>query len=442
MNSQPIAGQSGLRDAMQAFECTGFWWLPEAPDQKVSGTLRFTEDAGLMLSLVGALGHGGPGSRDQTFPIVNGMVFDCVLGEEVILRNCGVKEMHYGSSGTTRGDYRATRAFFGGHCDTEKDLCFSDVRLEFSGLSEWASNLTGFSLPEIVATPTGESKNFVTRWASPTPHSGRLNGATISVEATGQLAMKLREYSTKEQVQIWIKSDEPASDDELNKKYVYPLQNFFTFATDHPNSVIRWDLDDLRVLSKRIFRDDNVAAELTPHKMLFTLSDVADRLVDLIGKWFEISERLRSVFNVYFAVLYKPDSFLDVKFHFVYQALELYDSSRKGSGPEESGNPTSDRELLERLLNENYQTIAPLFASSSGNAITELLRYRNFIMHRTPTSLADDPNFGRRLFWWTQRLMFLMKACFLTELGIPESLQLAWFRRNQMYQRISNELIP
>lgn len=35
-------------------EWTGFWWLPEAPDERLPGVLRYDGKGGLSLSLIGA----------------------------------------------------------------------------------------------------------------------------------------------------------------------------------------------------------------------------------------------------------------------------------------------------------------------------------------------------------------------------------------------------
>jgi hypothetical protein len=41
------------------------------------------------------------------------------------------------------------------------------------------------------------------------------------------------------------------------------------------------------------------------------------------------------------------------------------------------------------------------------------------------------------LFWWLHRLQFLMKACLLTELTLPDSEQLGFFNQNQMFLHIA-----
>lgn len=64
-----------------------------------------------------------------------------------------------------------------------------------------------------------------------------------------------------------------------------------------------------------------------------------------------------------------------------------------------------------------------------------MISLRNYVVHRD-SRLGDDPDYGHRLFWLTQKLMFLMKACLLAELGIEADDRARFFYRNQMYAHI------
>ena len=134
--------------------------------------------------------------------------------------------------------------------------------------------------------------------------------------------------------------------------------------------------------------------------------------------------------------LYKPKSYVDTRFLTVYQSLEVYDRLREATeGHDDSTNEPSTGEHLTRLIHEHASTMIPLFGDNVQEAVANLVRYRNFVVHRD-SLISDDPEYGRKLFWLTQRLMFLMKACFLTELGISDEEQLKFFRRNQMYLHV------
>lgn len=421
---------------MQTFECNGIWWLPENPSEQVAGTLRFSEDSGIVLALSGVLGEAG-GAGKKTIQIILGVLYDSPFGSDATLRNCWVKTLHMSSHGFTREDYHVDRLFIGDHLETEAAFHFSEVSVSFTGLSSWASGLTGLSNNSTVL-PESHLARFEIRWQAPEPIHGAIRDGTLNLRAGAQLSIHRRDWSIKEKLLFSIEYASPVSDYLLHKKHIYPLQNLMTFATDHPNA--QRDLTvrrpgsrtDIHVFGSLVFHDAELTTDLTPHKMLFLLEDIKDRMIELIGRWFELSEQLRGVCNPYFGIIYKPKSYVDTRFLTVYQSLEVYDRLRRtAKGDVEP--PKSEH--LTRLISEHASTMIPLFGSNVQNSVSNLLRYRNFVVHRD-SAIGDDPEYGRELFWLTQRLMFLMKACFLTELGFSDEEQLKFFRRNQMYLHI------
>lgn len=56
---------------MKVFQSTGLWYLPSKPDEKIAGTLRYSPDDGLHLSLTGSLAE----SFDaQPFSLIYGVL--------------------------------------------------------------------------------------------------------------------------------------------------------------------------------------------------------------------------------------------------------------------------------------------------------------------------------------------------------------------------------
>jgi hypothetical protein len=211
-----------------------------------------------------------------------------------------------------------------------------------------------------------------------------------------------------------------------------------TLATDNPNALVEFKVtrpesqDGVEVLGSRVFHDE-AASDITPYSMLFSLDDVEDQAVDLISKWIEISHRLNDVCNLYFGVLYKPKSFLDTRFMLVCQSLEVYQRKRAPAGEGSHGSlDLAFAKELARLLEEHRTTVGPLFGNEIGQGISELTRYRDYVIYRD-SKVGLESDYGPKMFRLTQKLMFLMKACLLTELGIPSERQLKFFQNNQMY---------
>jgi hypothetical protein len=308
-------------------------------------------------------------------------------------------------------------------------------------MTSWADNFTGFA-QSAVSSADGPQDSFEIRWVSPEPISGQIPGGHLTLGIEGNLAMGRRERSIREDVRCRIACERPQSEDELDRKYVYPLQNLMTLATDHPNALVAFIVrrpnsrDDIRMLRSRTYHDAEAAADLLRHQMLFSLRDIRERTIDLIGRWIEVSCRLSAVCDAYFAIQYKPDSFVDTKFFQVFQALEIY--QRKRLNPEGQGVllPASSLQgLLTGLLQEHWATVGPLFGGNLAETVEEVMKYRNYVVHRD-SDLGDSSDYGANLYWLTQKLIILMKACLLTELGLSSEERVKLFRQNQLYVHI------
>jgi hypothetical protein len=73
---------------MQPFESSGFWYLPTNPSDHVAGTLRYTQEEGLRLSLTGSLSEPTGESKPQTYPLIFGAVQGNPYGDMITLARC------------------------------------------------------------------------------------------------------------------------------------------------------------------------------------------------------------------------------------------------------------------------------------------------------------------------------------------------------------------
>src|SRR5262245_58702012 len=126
----------------------------------------------------------------------------------------------------------------------------------------------------------------------------------------------------------------------MDRRFLYPLQNLLTFATDRPNAMTRQSFirrddpsrppDFLDVVGPRIFTDVAVAAKALPHDMLFTLDDVRDRFEILVPRWLALSETYRGAFESFFSAQYASRMYQDLRLQVAAHALHLYHESRVG----------------------------------------------------------------------------------------------------------------
>lgn len=422
---------------MQEFRCNGIWWLPQNPSDKVAGELHFSDEASAHLALAGVFGEPAQRFEEKSVPIILGLAWDCPLGNLVTLRDCRVKGMKIGMPGISREEYFADRLFFGSHLTSEEEFSFSELIIALSGLPSWADDLTGLAQSD---APAGEGHRggFEIRWLRPEPISGEIPGGHVTLGVGAKLTTVRREWSIREDVRFHIACERPQSDDELSQRYSYPLQNLMTLATDHPNALVEFKVkrpngrDYIRVLGPRIFHDEDAAADLLRHKMLFSLKDVRSRAVELISKWIDVSQRLKGACNPYFSIHYKPGSFVDTKFLAVFQSLEVYYRERHPEIFPTVPAGVSLQDFLPGLLQEHWDGVGPLFGRTPAEAATEVVQFRNCVVHGYP-DLMNKPDYGEKLYWLTQKLMFLMKGCLLRELGFSVEDQLKLFRQNQLH---------
>src|SRR4051812_1632970 len=158
---------------MRDFNCNGIWWLPENPSDQVAGTLHFSDDSFVELSLLGTLGEPTASLEQKTVPVILGLVWDCPLGREVTLKDCLIKSFESGSHLPSREDYFADRMFVGSHLEKEVDFSFSGLSIMLSGLSSWASTLSGLGHEG--------SPKFEIRFRQPESISGRIPGGDFTL---------------------------------------------------------------------------------------------------------------------------------------------------------------------------------------------------------------------------------------------------------------------
>ena len=420
---------------IRTIDSDGLWWVPELPHEKVAGRLHFSDETGLQLSLFGSLGEsGGPGLSNKAIPIVHGWIFQSG-GKSVTLKKCLTEVSEIDGSGIPRETFRSERLFLGAHLDGESDFQFSELTLDLSGLSDWASSYSGLS-----TVPFESPNELSTHFKRPATLEGEIPGGQLILAIEGTAHFDRRESTLGERVVIKISCDQPRSDEALFRKLVRPLENFLTLATDHPNAFVdiafarRGHHESIGVMGRRLFPLTKTGRDLLPHKMLFCLDDVKGREIELMGRWLEVSERLDGTCNLYFGMLRQVGLFTETQFLLIVNSLFAYQNERGNvSDPVSNSHPL---QLIEHnitsLLEEHRETIGPLFRGDKGEASSIIMRYWNYVMFRT-SKIYENSDYTKEIYFLRLKLMFLMKACFCRELGFTVMEQRTFFQRNQLY---------
>lgn len=451
---------------MTKFECNGFWWTPGSEEAKVAGVLLWSPEEGLRLQLTGTLSESTKMLQPEHYPLILGLVSECPLGNLVTLTGCDQRAVSFSSPGFTREELYAQRAYFGSHLIHEGDFKFKRCHLRLSYLSDWVQE-HGIKLAHGEKDSSGRllelHYNYPAELHANTPSADLILSYAMNLSREGR-----RRVTVHETVFFEIAAKTAATADELNREYVYPLQNLLTLATDRPNAVVEFALipDErdqqhqyptqlIHVLGRRVFNLMQDGEKLFPHNMLFTSADVSDRFEEVVSQWLQVFETLRPACDAFFAYQYKPPEYLEAKFLMLLQALLTYCNQRyeqrvearqslfsditSSASPEErvlleaalSEFTRSDvRQAIEWLLEDDTPVLSILLGPDPRDFIERVAATRNFIVHRLPAvaaSKVDRPG----LFWINERLLYLLKFCFVRELGLPTEKRLELLKRNE-----------
>lgn len=374
-----------------------------------------------------------------------------------------------------REEYRGGRAFFGAHLTTDEEFRFRSVLLKLSGLSEWAHSLSGLHRepnPWLTPHETGETIPIATYRVPPRP-SGRLADATVTLNFGVSSQADVQTFRFREQANILIEFDAAQNADEINARYVYPLQNLMTFVADRPQNVESfsvWRAEDLadwehnpeiRVIGPRVQPDNEKRKAVRSNEMLLTLSDV--EFVTFLERWWQLAERYAEALNIYFGIQYGPPSYVDTTYALMAQSVSLY-YAKTSEGIEHRGEeerrfrdmlPTltnHDAEwlidhlgvrpyppfqsVLQRLVERHGAVLDPILANRRDAFVNQAAATLRYIERRDAEESGASTH-GSELYWLMQKLRFLIKTCILAELGFSAEQIGNFFHRNVYFQHIS-----
>jgi hypothetical protein len=210
---------------MRPFRSQGAWWLPSSPQHRVTGTVRFTQQDGVTLTLRGFLeadrGEQSHGNFKK-YPLILGETRD---GQKVSLVDATESELVFRyprrRSGTER--FIATAAYLGAHFTDPQAARFRKADICYSYLAQWAD----------VFPYRGHQKAF----SEVEAHT--LKGV-ITIQATDQLGnVWINEADLPEAVWMRIEVQEALSLSEWLSRFFSPLQGFLKLVTQRANTFIR-----------------------------------------------------------------------------------------------------------------------------------------------------------------------------------------------------------
>jgi hypothetical protein len=462
---------------MTAFECHGLWWLPQSETTQVAGILRVATDGNLRLSLVGALGEWGQPFDTKNHPIILGAVEENPAGTNITLIDCLRSGAKSGTSAGAWEQYRASRGFFGAHLSTEADFEFKHLALSLTGLTQWSDVLLGFKAEPFRWGTPGEPITLA-KYTLHSPVSGSVPGGTATLGIRRSAQHNHHEHIFREEARLSVNRESAKPVDELYSQVIDPLQNLMTFVCDRAQKVeeltVRSEVvgtspavvSEIHVIGPRVQpEDDGSPIDPSGFEMLFTLKDVD--FAELMGNWLRFAECHEPACSIFFGLQYGPPAYIEDTFLGVIQAISVFHGGREDGiarrSVEESrlksiasrlSSLDADwiidrigtrpfpplREILHALVGEQKAIMDPLISKRQDAFINGVMNTFEYVFRRDPAvSLAASH--GADLYWMTEKLRFLVKACFLSELRFPDEKVASLFQRNLFFQQVCRQEI-
>jgi len=462
----------------KSFEIKGLWWIPEKPDKKYRGSLKYIPNKGIYLEIEGIFG--------ELLDINNTEMYDAILGisnknELITLSKCWVKNISIGFPKPPSSTYFAHLLFVGGHFEKPESALFDRVYVKYAYLDEWV-NIYGFQINQ----EHDETGSFSIKYQKPADINETINdNLTVSIRFNIQLAIPTlvkKELHPKQTTYLYLKFSDPTCFEDY-VHLVFVLQNFFTLATCE--EVFLMELIGIIESNKQAQEGKTIhpnvriyfipiskvsqEKEIYPHQMFFTYTDIKDKFGIILKNWIEKEETLRPFYNLYFAVQYNSSLFSENKFLNYVQALETYYGRLYNGGylPESTCKEIYDclvsaipdlsidgykdfkMSLTQRLKYINEYSLRKklkVLVNGTGDLfdkyvenrnlfVESVVDTRNYLTHYS-TNLEHSAAKGTDIFQLAQKMQILIEILMLREIGfnLDEIRQI--FHKNNRYRSL------
>ena len=204
---------------IEEFEYDGIWWLPENPNNKVSGKLKFHPVKGLKLQLIGSFKRLNNLNTFLQPSIILGITSN---GKIITLYKCYESQSHMSVPGFLSSSFIANFAFLGCHFEKEEEIRFDFLSLNYSHLEEW-TGITGFQF-------NTDSKKYEVTYSFPKKVEAKIGNLSIFLDYEFTQNMNLpKEVNLKHTAFIKIKPSKSLHFNDY-QDVCYHIQNFLSLA--------------------------------------------------------------------------------------------------------------------------------------------------------------------------------------------------------------------
>lgn len=449
----------------ESFDIIGEWWLPETPNVKVSGALKFSIQS-TYLELNGSFeptqGLTTPSDRE----IIHGLGRK---GEKITLNKCYFTQLE-GNLGSANVTYVIQTFFVGSYFQNEDEIKFSKINVKFSKLNTWIQT-HGFK-SEIERPST-----YVHKYTSPQNITVKID-EQLSFSIVFGFSTTIEHEPKKRRLMEQDVSINLFVDEELDLlkfwKIVHHLRHFISLGILAPENVAaligftnrfthqvgqQQEMDEIKIYWSKGNSPNNSYVNLT--NMMFSFEQIQNNFENYIKKWFELRETLGIVANLYFGTLYNPQSYINEKFFNIVASLESFhriyrddktwseehfeqlkstignaitdnEDREKIMGKIKYANELTLRNRLKQIINE-YNFVLTSERGFDNSFIDLVVETRNYYAHYD-LSLKNNIISNENLPIFINKLRIIVEICLLSQMGMEEE-DIKTCVQKSMYQK-------
>ena len=405
----------------EPIEETGFFWLPESPENRFPGFLRISESGTVTLEIT-SLSNIFAGERSFGDPWAGGglIEFERIVGvtknDFVTLDGCSEINANTRIGGLSTSTFNAKKALIGIGYEKGRDVVFSELRFSLMDLNEW------LRISGIKATHN-EDKSVFINYSHPKPVVIEISDEfqlEFDFEASVPTGFNINEAKITQKAFIVLVSQSEKPLDEF-LYLAHKIKNFFSFVTTrtafidsvsgYSDEIMQSGRDtDYRVPVKIYFREfpsSNEYRNATAHEMLFGFSDIEECVEVIFRNWIRIYDSHESILDRYFRSSLDYTMDLERRFLILVEGIAAIQGSKAG---------------LAARLKEMIKPFQRHFGTEDEleGFVENVVDARNYLVHLRRRDGDFVPSTDK-LFELNSRLEALFQLLLLRSLGIEEA---------------------
>jgi len=322
-----------LMQVLEEYKKIGYFWLPNKPDNKLSGTLIINNGGHIKLELTGFF-------DDDLYSFQPGTDYPFILGQLedegfVSLIDAFCNSGKFGSSGVSTSVITINKMITQVEITQKEDLSFNSFSFQLSNLQEW------LGISGITRERLDDFNSFQVNYSCP---------ETLEFDLIDDFKMRIKfryiytpntssdsQLSIKESVSIELFTQNSKSLDKF-MSISHKISRFFFFAYGYPTNLSNVSLkpetyaknspDKKHPEIKLYFPSLSFSNDQTSHhyhSMVFNFKSLGGEFDSAINSWLKAYKEIRPTLELYFFTLSGAHKYLSGRFLSLIQGLESFD---------------------------------------------------------------------------------------------------------------------